>query len=210
MGLGSRREFYFGKNSQIVKFKNTQLSSQVMTSPPPIEEFAYELRIPKERVAVLIGKKGEVKRSIERNTKTNLEIDSKEGLIRITGKDALLLYSAREIVRAIARGFNPDVARQLLKQDFGFEMLNISDFARNQDDLERLRGRVIGEAGKSRRTIEDLTGINICVYGKTVGLIGPSEELAVARKAVERLLSGSTHANVYRWLEKKKRERRFL
>lgn len=180
-----------------------------MTSPPPIEEFAYELRIPKERIAVLIGKKGEIKRFLEKDTKTKISVDSKEGLIRISGKDALLLYVAREIVRAIARGFNPSTARQLLKQDYGFELINIGEFARNQNDLERLRGRVIGEGGKSRKTIEDLTGASLCVYGKTVGLIGPGDVLQSARRAVESLLEGSTHANVYRWLEKKRRENRW-
>ena len=85
-----------------------------MTSPPT-EEFAYELRIPKERVAVLIGKKGEVKRGLEHATKTKITVQSDEGEVNITGKDALLLYLAREIIRAIGRGFNPDVAQVLLK-----------------------------------------------------------------------------------------------
>ncbi len=179
-----------------------------MTSTP-LEEFSYELRIPRERVAVLIGKKGETKRSLEHETKTNIAVDSSEGEIEIVGKDALLLYLAREIIRAIGRGFNPDVALQLLKQDYAFEIISIVDFARNADDLERLRGRVIGEGGKSRRTIEDLTETSICVFGKTVGIIGPGENLSNARRAIESLLSGSPHAHVYRWLERKRKEQRF-
>ncbi|RMD58473.1 RNA-processing protein [Candidatus Woesearchaeota archaeon] len=179
-----------------------------MTSPPPLEEFAYELRIPRERIAVLIGKKGKIKSDIERATKTKIEIDSKEGEVRIRGKDALLLYVAREIIRAIGRGFNPEAAQQLLKQDYGFELISITDYARNQGDVERLRGRVIGEGGKSRRTIEELTGASLCVYGKTVGIIAPIETIHLARKAVEMLLSGSMHSTVYRWLERKRREQR--
>jgi len=175
---------------------------------PPLSEFSYELRIPKDRVAVLIGKKGEVKRAIEHNTKTKLEVDSEEGEVRITGKDALLLYLAREIIRAIARGFNPEVARQLLKQDYGFDLISLTDYARNPNDLTRLRGRVIGEGGKSRRTIEELTQTTICVFGKTVGIIGPIEFSTDARVAVIKLLSGSAHATVYRWLEKRRRQRR--
>ena len=181
-----------------------------MTSPPPSEEFSYELRIPKERVAVLIGKQGEMKNLIERETKSKIEVDSTEGEIEITGKDALMLYLAREIVRAIGRGFNPEIAMRLLKNDYTFEVVSIPDFARNQNDLERLRGRVIGEGGKSRRTIEDLTETNICIFGKTIGIIGPGETIPNARRAVESLLSGSPHAHVYRWLEKRRREQRRL
>lgn len=179
-----------------------------MVSPPPLEEFAYELRIPRERIAVLIGPKGETKRALEAETKSKIEIDSEEGEVRISGEDALLLYLAREIVRAIGRGFNPDVARLLLRQDYAFEIIPVQEFARNANDIERLRGRVIGEGGKSRRTIEDLTDVQLCVFGKTVGLIGPAESLPDARRAVESLLSGSPHAHVYRYLEKRKKERR--
>ena len=177
---------------------------------PALEDFSYELRIPRERVAVLIGKKGETKRQLEAETRTQIAIDSTEGEIEISGKDALLLYLAREIIRAIGRGFNPDVAMQLLKSDYAFEIISIVDYARNANDLERLRGRVIGEGGKSRRTIEDLTQVSMCVFGKTVGLIGPGEGLAIARRAVESLLTGSPHAHVYRWLERKRREQRLL
>jgi len=181
-----------------------------MASPPPLEEFAYELRIPKERIAVLIGPKGEQKRALETETKSKIEVDSEEGDVHISGTDALLLYLAREIVRAIGRGFNPDVAMLLLKQDYGFELIGIEEYARNANDLERLRGRVIGEGGKSRRTIEELTDVRLCVFGKTIGLIGPIEHLVDARRAIESLLSGSPHAHVYRYLEKKKKERRLM
>ena len=179
-----------------------------MASPPPTEEFSYELRIPKERVAVLIGTKGETKRTLEHETKTTLDVDSSEGEIRIKGKDALLLYLAREIVRAIGRGFNPEIALQLLKSDYAFEIIMIQDFARNANDFERLRGRVIGEGGKSRRVIEDLTSTTISVFGKTVGIIGPAENISTARRAIESLLAGSPHAHVYRWLERAKREQK--
>ncbi len=174
----------------------------------PAEEFSYELRIPKERVAVLIGKKGETKRALEHETKTKLQVHSEEGIITLTGEDALLLYLAREIIRAIGRGFNPDVARQLLKQDYAFEIVSITDYARNPHDYERLRGRVIGEGGKSRRVIEELTQTTICVFGKTVGIIGPADSIPDARRAIESLLSGSPHAHVYRWLERRKKQRR--
>jgi len=178
-----------------------------MTSTPH-EEFYYELRVPKDRVAVIIGKQGDVKSRIEKETKTDLDVNSEDGEVKIHGKDAVMLYLAREIIRAIARGFNPDIALQLLKHDFGFELISITDYARNQNDYGRLRGRVIGEGGKSRRTIEELTGTFLSVYGKSVGIIGPVEYMTDARRAIISLLQGSTHASVYRWLEKKRRERR--
>jgi len=172
------------------------------------EEFEYTLKIPKERVAVLIGTKGEIKKQIEKTLNVHIHVDSKEGDVIISGTDALSVYTTREIIRAIARGFNPDVAKLLLKVDYGFDIININDYAKTKKDAERLKGRVIGQDGKSRAKLEELTGTNICVYGKTIGIIGPFDEIVVARRAIESLLSGSLHTPVFRWIEKRKRELR--
>jgi len=174
------------------------------------EEFMYDLRIPKDRIAVLIGKSGEIKRELEKETKTHIDVDSKEGEVKISGKDPLTLYSAREVIKAIGRGFNPETAKQLLMIDYGFDMINLSEKARNQNDLTRLKGRLIGEQGKSRKTIEDLTQTSICVYGKTAGIIGPMDNVADARKALEQVISGLPHASVYRWLERRRKERKII
>ena len=171
-------------------------------------EYQYDVKIPKERVAVLIGTAGKTKKQLELLTKTKMDVSSDDGNVVVSGNDAINLYAAKEIIRAIGRGFNPDVARMLAKQDYGFELLNISDWAKTKDSLERLKGRVIGEGGKSRKTIEELTETNICVYGKTIGLIGQVEMIPLARRAVESLLSGSRHGNVYKWLEKRRKELR--
>ena len=170
------------------------------------EEYSYELRIPKERVAVLIGKKGETKKELEEETKTKIDVDSKEGEVRISGKDAISLFSLREVIRAIGRGFNPDIAKLLLKPDYCFELISLNEIAKNKSDMLRLKGRIIGAEGKSRKIIEELAECYICVYGKTIGIIGQSEEVAIARIAVNNLIKGSRHSSVYRWLEKKRRE----
>jgi len=171
-------------------------------------EFVYQLRVPKDRIAVIIGTDGQTKRELERQTKTDLTIDSQEGMVSIEGNDAITLYTAREIIRAISRGFNPDIAKLLLRQDYGLEIVPINEYAKTQNDLIRLKGRVIGEEGKGRRTIEELTGCTISVYGKTVGIIAEFDALTNARRAIESLLSGSTHASVYKWLEQRRREMR--
>jgi ribosomal RNA assembly protein len=190
------------------------------SSPPPAQadttpeqptakddlEFSYELKIPKDRVAVLIGPKGKTKRELQSYTKTSIKVDSKEGDVILTGKDSLSLYALREVVRAIGRGFNPEIAVLLLKQDYVLEVIPMMDFARSKNDNIRLRGRVIGADGKARTTIEKLTDTLIVVYGKTVAIIGTTEQALLARRACESLLEGGLHANVYRWLENNRRQ----
>lgn len=173
------------------------------------EEFSYSLKIPADRIGVLIGTSGEIKKQIEQATKTQIAIDSQEGEVTITATDGLRLYEAREVVRAIARGFNPKVAMQLLKTDYALEVVNVEDYTgKSKNAFLRLKGRVIGAEGKSKREIEHLTETQLSVYGKTVAIIGEVEDVVNARRAIENLLKGATHASVYRFLEKRRRERR--
>ncbi|PIN87942.1 RNA-processing protein [Candidatus Woesearchaeota archaeon CG10_big_fil_rev_8_21_14_0_10_32_24] len=172
-------------------------------------EFTYEIRIPEERVAVLIGTEGATKKLIEEQTGCQLDI-SKEGDVTITGEDGMQLYSTKDIVKAIGRGFNPRIALLLLKTDYAFELINMTDVtSKSKNDLLRLKGRVIGKGGKSREEIERLTDTNIVVYGKTVGIIGEVSQATIARQAVAMLLKGSMHKTVYHYLERKKKEMLF-
>lgn len=169
-------------------------------------KFSYELKIPQERVAVLIGKDGATKKEVETLTKCHLEV-APEGDVTMTGSEALELFTCREVVHAIARGFNPKIALLLLKQDYALEIIDLKDVAgKNKNTLERVKGRVIGKGGKSREEIERLTDTNISIYGKTIGIIGEINAVALAREAVAMLLSGSMHKTVYHFLEKKKKE----
>jgi ribosomal RNA assembly protein len=169
------------------------------------EEYSYDLRITKDRIAVLIGSKGETKIDLERETGCKINVDSKEGDVSISGKDAIHLFALREVIKAISRGFNPEIAKQLMKQDYILEVISLNDYSKEPSHQQRLKGRVIGADGKSRNTIEGLTDCSISVYGKTISMIGSVENIGNCKRAVENLLSGSPHANVYKWLERQRK-----
>ena len=168
--------------------------------------YFYEIKIPKERIAVLIGKDGKTKKQIEEQTKTKIKINSQEGDVSVSGEDAINLYTTRELIRAIGRGFNPEIAQLLLKSDYLFDIIRLNDIAKTKNDLVRLKGRVIGREGKCRRYIEELTDTHISVYGKTISIIGEAQNVSICRRAIESLLKGSSHGNVYKWLEKQRKE----
>ena len=169
--------------------------------------YTQELKVPKDRVGVLIGVKGEFKRRLEKKTGAKIEIDSETGDVTISGEDSIMLYQLKDVVLAVGRGFSDQVAAKLLKEETLLDITNVQDYAgKSKKKLDRLRGRVIGENGRSRRTIEQLSDTDISVYGKTVAVIGEPENVAMARNAIDSLLSGSPHGNVYKWLEKKRRQ----
>ncbi len=173
-----------------------------------MDEYTYELKIPKERIAVLIGKDGQIKNDLEDQTKIKIHIDSKEGDIVLKGTDSVNLYLLKDVIKAVARGFNPEIALRLLKQDFVLELISMSDFIKSKDGMIRLKGRVIGKGGKARETIEELTDCSISVYGKTIAIIGFCDHVAICKRAVESLLAGSPHASIYKWLEKNRKAAR--
>ena len=169
-------------------------------------EFTQELKIPKERVPILIGKKGLVKKQLQYKLKINLKIDS-YGVVVISGEDNLKVYDAKNIIHAIARGFNPEIALKLMDEENCYESINMSDYARgSKSKLIRMKGRMIGTSGRARRYLEEITRCNIIVYGKTVSIIGKIENVQIARKGIENLLRGSKHSNVYLSIEKQIRK----
>ena len=164
------------------------------------------INIPLDRVAVLVGPKGSIKELIEEKSTTSLNIESSSGTVEIMeAKDPIKGMRAREVVHAIARGFSPEKAMRLFEDDnLMFETIDLSNIARTEKDMERLKGRIIGRAGKTREVFEEITNVRLSVYGKTISIIGYPEQNAVARAGIDMLLKGSTHGPVYKFLEKKR------
>lgn len=170
--------------------------------------YEYKLLIPKERVGALIGDKGKIKRLIEKKTRTKIKIQAEE--ITITGKESIDAWNCEQIIKAIGRGFNPMQALKLTNEDYTFTIIDIMDFARNDNDKVRLKGRVIGEKGKTRKYIENSTECTINVYGKTVGIIGPSTKIRLAVEAIQMLLNGAQTSTAYMFLDKSLKKKQQL
>ena len=168
-------------------------------------KMSEELKIPQERIAVLIGEKGQAKRKLQKLTNTKIVVSSKEGEVSIEGEDNFNIFLTTNIVKAIGRGFNPETAIKLLKENYVLEMINIRDFAgKSKKQEERIKSRVIGTKGKARVTLERMTNTHISVYGKTISVIGNVEDVHLAKRALDKLLNGTPHGNVYKFIDREK------
>lgn len=152
----------------------------------------------------MIGLRGRTKRELEKKGKVKLAV-SAEGDVRITG-ESYEVWRAHEVVKAIARGFAPEKAFKLFNEDYYFRLIDLGDMFSSEKDIHRYKGRIIGENGKSRRIIEETSEVFVCVYGDTVGLIGPLDSVNLATEAIEALLQGASHARVYSLLERGRRK----
>ena len=173
--------------------------------------FEQVVRVPLERVGAVIGREGATKRSLEADLGVELQVDSREGLVTIKSGsvDQGDPFIAVRVIEAIGRGFSPQRARRLLEEGVAFEVIDLRDFAgRSANSLDRIRGRVIGLKGKSRRVIEELTQCHLSVYGRTVAIIGEASEVQLASGAVRKLALGSQHKTVYNELQKARTKRK--
>jgi ribosomal RNA assembly protein len=167
------------------------------------------VKIPKERIAILIGKDGETKQEIEQRTGASLRVDSESGDVEIDTQkvfEPVLALTVEEMVKAIGRGFSPDKAFRLLQDDIYLKVLDIREYAgKNSSHVVRLRSRLIGSGGKTREKIERQTGADISIQGNTVAMIGETYELDVASTAIDMILNGAEHSQVYKFLDTKRK-----
>jgi ribosomal RNA assembly protein len=170
------------------------------------------VRIPKERVGVLVGPDGKTKQYIEDRLNVTLQINSEAGNVTIlipeNAEDPSVLFRARDVVTAIGRGFAPEHAFRLIRdEDTVFDVIDLrAIFGRSESDIKRVKGRIIGMEGKTRKLIEELSGADVVVYGHTVGIIGTFEQTNIGRTAVQMLIDGCQHHSVYKYLAKKRHE----
>lgn len=150
--------------------------------------------VPRERINIFNEK------IITEIEKLGVKIKRSENSIEIEG-EGFEQVQAKNIIRAIARGFSPQNAFLLFNEDMLLEIIEIPG---NEKNIKRIKSRIIGTEGKARKRVEELTGTLLSVYGKTVAIIGGYEKISFAKKAVEMFISGASHKTVYRFLGKQK------
>jgi ribosomal RNA assembly protein len=173
--------------------------------------FHHLIKVPDDRIGVLIGKSGRVKHEIEDKCKVQIEIDSQNGEALISAASTDLPetqpFKAIEIISAISRGFSPERAYRLLDdEELILQIIELKEYAgKSGNAMDRIKGRIIGQGGKSRKTIEELSGVYMSISGHSVALIGKYEEVRLANDAVTMILKGSTHKTVYTMLQEERR-----
>lgn len=149
--------------------------------------------IPEDRKNIL---KKEVIGEIEKNL--NVKINLTGNSVEIEN-EGLEVYLAKNIIKAIGRGFSPINAFRLFDEN---NLLDLLELPGNEKNIRRIKSRLIGTNGKTRKLIEQYSGCVVSVYGKTVGIIGSFSQIKTAREAVGMIIGGAPHSAVYKFLEK--------
>jgi ribosomal RNA assembly protein len=177
-------------------------------------ENTIHIKIPLQRVGALIGPSGTTKNTIESQLKVLLDIDGLSGSVWISpqhqNNDPVTLFRTRDIVQAIGRGFPPNKAFRLFHEEVYLNVIDLREiFGKSESDISRVKSRIIGKKGRTRRQIEELSGSLLSIYGYTIMMIGNQAQVDVAREAVQRFIRGDQHKSVYEFLQRKRRELKF-
>ncbi|MBK37659.1 MAG: RNA-processing protein [Euryarchaeota archaeon] len=170
-------------------------------------------RIPKDRIAVLIGKGGSTRKMIEEACGGKLDIDSRSGEVSVdwsgSDVDPIVKMKTPDVILAIGRGLSPSRAVNLLEDEIHLRMYDIREWVgRQPNQIRRMRSRLIGRNGLIRSRIEELSGTEIAIYGSSVIVIGDEMGLEVANPAIESILRGAEHGSVLHGLEKDRKRQR--
>lgn len=144
------------------------------------------------------GSLRKAKAGLEKKLNVSIYIEGKK--ITIEGEPADE-YEALIVLNAISFGFSPKKALLLTGEGIEFRKINIKDFTRRKN-LQDVRARIIGAEGKTKHTIESITGCDIMIKNNEAGIIGPAEHIRDAVTAIANLAKGTKQANVYRFLER--------
>ena len=161
------------------------------------------ITVPKSRIKYIVGKDGAVRNAIEKKGKVRLFVHSDKGVVDINAADALTAMTAENVIKAIARGFSVGSAFTLFNEEYVMEIVDISDFkAKSKNRKETMKARIIGTKGITKRIIEQYTGCEIAIFGKTAAIIGKFGHVSLAKQAIEMILDGANQGTAYRFLQK--------
>ena len=138
------------------------------------------------------------KRFLERTFKVKISIQGRK--VTVEG-NALDEFEMKSIIDAMNLGFSARTSALIKKEDIVFEKLSIKDYTRRKN-LEIVRGRLIGTHGKTKNTLEQISGCKIKIKDNIVGVIGEAEAVADALIAITNIVRGSKQTNVYKFLER--------
>lgn len=157
-----------------------------------------QVYITKERVKKLRQEKSIIGK-VEKLCKCKIAL-ADDDIVEIEG-DAFSEFNAKNIIFAFGRGFDIDIACRLADADYYFNSIDLEQVLNNEKRIKQVKARVIGEAGKTKRYIEEVSNARISVYGNTISLIGTINEIGEAETAVNTIVEGGTHRLAYMKME---------
>jgi|GEM_PF-938458 len=157
------------------------------------------VNISPDRLGFLIGKNKRNLREIEEILGVKFEIG--KDYVTIIGEDGYNVLRAEMIVKAIDSGFTFDTAKKLLFGTYVFEAIDLEDYCEPRS-FKRVLSRIIGKKGIFKLELKKYTNCDIVISEDKhmVGLIGEPEDINLAKECILKIIKGTSHGRVIRYL----------
>lgn len=155
-----------------------------------------------------IGKIKKMKNKIEKSLDVKLDIQGGEIGIESNSDDAYNEFICQSVLESLDIGFDLPEALNLIKEDYMLEKFDIKKLVK-QSRLKTVMGRLIGEKGRTKELIEEMTGCSIAIKDHFIAVIGSTDDVSIAVHAIKSIIRGSPHAKVYAYLERSRHMRKF-
>ena len=150
---------------------------------------------------LFFDKTGELRKNkvqLEEKLKVSIAIQGKKVMFE---GSPINEYTASAVLDAVSFGFSVKESLTLCTDTIAFKRIPIREFTRRKN-LKDVRSRLIGREGKTRRTIEEISGCSVIIAESAVGIIGDAKAIDDATQAIIRIIKGAKQANAYRLLER--------
>lgn len=148
------------------------------------------------------------KKEIEKILKVSLKTTAEGVEIESKSDDAYSEFIVKNIIEALNKGFSLESALKLRNEDYMIQTISVKSHAR-PSRIKTIIARLIGEKGRTKEIIAEMTGCDIAIHDYNISIIGDTEDVELAAHAVRSLIQGSPHASVYAYLERNRKFRKY-
>jgi len=156
-----------------------------------------------------IKKDPNILKEAEKMTNTQVIINDKDFTASIIStNDKSDNLKMRDYILCISYGLSEEESKKILEQDSILYIIDLKDILNDREDLRRVMGRIIGEDGKVKQKISEATDVTIHITDSKILLLGNYEDVEYARQAIQKIVDGSPHSVVFKFLDKVIREKK--
>lgn len=154
-----------------------------------------------------IKKNESILREAESSTSSQVIIDERNMVALIQGKEEKSdVLKIRDFIIALDNCVDEYTALDIIKRDYMLYLIDLRNIF-SKDDVRRVLARVIGEGGKIKSRISEITGCSIIINEPNIILIGGYEDVEYAKQAIQIIVDGSPYTKLFKYLEKVRREK---
>jgi len=174
-----------------------------LTAKQVNDNIYQRINVPPHRYTPLRAAWPQLYQPIVEHMKLHIRFNPKKRVVEIKTSDETTMPNAlqksADFLRAFMLGFEVRDAIALLRlDDLYIDSFEVTDVKTMQGEhLSRAIGRVAGQAGKTKNTIENATKTRIVLADAHVHILGSFANIRLAKTAIVRLIMGSPSGKVY-------------